>query len=450
MIARTRLSFLTGVIAAAALLTGGAGSMSANAADEDPNVARLMVPCYQALHVEEGVRPRIAARSPGLVAAHQIIINGLRTNARCSSTLSPMATMHLANDAFLWSLLAEDEQLLNNSNWHHSLDVANSLLSQCVANPDLIKSGVSSRCQNQRSFNISFAREPYGNDPCFKAQQAETAASDALSGTEIDQVRTQAGYKDVNDGLAAADHCQSPPMRLVTQAYLLSLKAEAEHDLDIPGWDHDFVQANDLLTRCSTTLGRLPGDVAKNCATQRTANEALAREYRDEAATPPGATSPVAYTALAWSYPVRPGFNPDALSTNDPFAKNVDYDTFAAIGSIDDLNKMFDFGTGGPPANLDPKFFRANMLLFAVSRKANQQCTSAAQDVHQFVPATAVGSTPVIVVDYSLRCLPPGIPAPPAVLALQVARSGGQVQFVENGIHHRSHYYLPAPPRNTH
>jgi len=447
VIDRTRLSFLTGVVAAVALLAGGPGTAPASAADEDPNVARLMAPCYQALRAEETVRPRVYARSPGLVNAHQTIINALKTNGRCSSTLSPMASMHLANDAFLWSLLAEDEQLLNSNSWHRSLDTANGLLSQCVVNPELIKQGVSSRCQNQRSFNISFAREPYGNDPCFKAQQAETAASDALSGTTIDQARTQAAFKYANDGLASADHCSSPPMRLVTQGYLFSLRAEAEHDLDIPGWDRSFEQANALLARCATTLGRLPGNVAKNCDMQRVANDALAREYRDAANTPAGPTSPLPYTAVAWPYSVRAGFNPDTLSTNDPFAKNVDYDTFAAIGSIDDLNKMFDFGAAGPPSNLDPKFFRTNMLLFAVSRKANQQCTSSAQDVHQFVPATAAGTLPVVVVDYSLICQPPGGPAAPAILALQIARSGGQVQFIENGIHHRSHYYLPTPPR---
>jgi hypothetical protein len=87
------------------------------------------------------------------------------------------------------------------------------------------------------------------------------------------------------------------------------------------------------------------------------------------------------------------------------------------------------------------------MLLFAVSRKANQQCTTQAQDVHQFVPATAVGTLPVVVVDYALTCQPPAGTAPPVVLALQIARSGGQVQFVENGVHHRNHYYLPAPAR---
>ncbi len=447
MIDRTRLSFVSGVVAAVALLTGVAGMTSANAADEDPNVARLMAPCYQALRAEETVRPRIRAGSSGLASAHQAIINALNVNRRCSATLSPMASMHLATDAFLWSLLAEDEQLLGSPNWRRSLDTADGLLARCVASPELIKEHVSSRCQNQRSFNIAFAREPRGNDPCFKAQQDETAASDALSGATIDQARSQIAYKDINDGLAADEHCQSPPMRLVTQAYLLSLKAEAEHDLDIAGWDRSFHDADELLTRCATTLGRMPDNVAKNCATQLTANEALAKDYRDAANAPAGPTSPLAYTAVVWPYPVRAGFNPDALSTNDPFAKTVDYDTFAAIGSIDDLNKMFDFGTAGPPANLDPKFFRSNMLLFAVSRKTNQQCTSTAQDVHQFVPATAPGTLPVVVVDYALTCQPPDGAAQPAILALQIARSGGQVQFVENGVHHRSHYYVPAPPR---
>jgi hypothetical protein len=449
VIERTRLSFLTGVIAAVALLIGGPAMAPAGAADEDPNLARLMAPCYQALRAEESVRPKVYARSPGLAAAHQTILNALRTNSHCSSTLSPMASMHLATDAFLWSLLAEDEQLLGNANWHHSLDVADGLLTQCVAQPDLIKSGVSTRCQNQRSFNIAFAREPYGNDPCFRAEQAETVAADALTGPTIDQARTQAGFKAANDGLAADDRCQSPPMQLVTRAYLLSLRGEAEHDLDIPGWGQTFQQADDLLTRCSTTLGRVPGNVAKNCTLQHTANDQLVEEYRQEANAPPGQTSPLPYTSVPWPYPVRAGFNPDTLSTNDPFAKTVDYDTFAAIGSVDDLNKMFDFGASGPPSNLNPKFFRANMLLFAVSHKRDQQCTSQPQDVHQFVPATAGGNVqPVVVVDYSLACQPPAGPAQPVTLALQIARSGGEVQFIENGSHHRNHYYLPMPPRH--
>jgi len=441
---RSRVFFF-GTVFAATVVLSGAGMTPARAVDEDPNVTRLMVPCYQALHNEETVRPRVYPKSPGLVPAHQIIIDALKTNQRCSATLMPMASMRLANDAFLWSLLGQDEQLLNNPNWRHSLDVANSLLSRCASDPDLTKQHVSTRCQNQRSFNIAYAKAPTANDPCFQAEQAENAASDALSGQTVDPVRTQAAYKSVNDGLAADARCQSPPMQLVTQAYLLSLKAEAEHDLNIAGWDHTFGQAGDLLNRCSTTLRSMPGNVARNCAAQLNANNQLAGEYRDAAAAPAGPTSPLTYTAVPWPYAVRADFNPDQLSTNDPFAKNVDYDTFAAVGSLDDLKRMFDFGSAGVPTNIDGKFFRSNMLLFAVSRKTNQQCTSQAQDVHQFTPATAAGTLPVVVVDYVLTCEPPAGPTQPAVLALQIGRSAGQVQFVENGVLHRTHYYVPTP-----
>lgn len=430
---------------AATLAWSGAGTTAARALDDDPDVARLMTPCNQALHAEESVRPRIYPRSAGLRAAHQTIIDALRTNQRCSATLSPMASMRLANDAFLWSLLGQDEQLLNNPSWRHSLDVANGLLSRCATEPDLVKQGVSTRCQNQRSFNIAYAKAPTANDPCFKAEQAENVASDALSGQTVDPVRTQAAYRAANDGLAADAQCQSPPMQLVTQAYLLSLKAEAEHDLNIAGWDATFHQADDLLNRCATTLRSLPDNVARNCSAQLHANDELAKEYRDAASAQTGPTTPVTFTALQWPYTVRAGFNPDTLSTNDPFAKNVDYDTFAAIGSLDDLKLMFDFGSAGPPANMDAKFFRSNMLLFAVSRKANQQCTTLAQDVHLFTPASAAGALPVVVVDYALTCQPPAGPAQAAVLALQIARSGGQVQFIENGTTHRTHYYIPAP-----
>lgn len=440
---RTWVFFVGTVLAATVGLSGAV--TAARAADEDPNAARLMVPCYQALHVEEAVRPRIYPRSGGLAAAHQTLIDALKTNQRCSATLVPMASMRLANDAFLWSLLGQDEQLLNSPSWRHSIDVANGLLSRCASDPDLVKQGVSTRCQNQRSFNLAFARAGSGTDPCAQAQQAENSASDALSEQTVDPVHTQAAYKSANDGLAANARCRSPQMQLVTQGYLLSLKAEAEHDLNIAGWDHTFQQADDLLGRCSTTLRSLPDNVARNCATQLNANNALAREYRDAAGVPTGATSPLTYTALPWPYVVRADFNPDQLSTNDPFAKNVDYDTFAAVGSLDDLKRMFDFGSAGIPSNIDAKFFRANMLLFAVSRKTNQLCTSQAQDVHQFTPATAAGTLPVVVVDYALTCQPPAGPAQPAILALQIARSGGQVQFVENGVLHRSHYYLPAP-----
>src|SRR5581483_9929835 len=161
------------------------------------------------------------------------------------------------------------------------LDVANGLLSRCASDPDLVKQGVSTRCQNQRSFNIAYARTPTANDPCFQAERAESVASDALSGQVVDPVRTQAGYRAANDGLAANAHCQSPPMQLVTGAYLLSLKAEAEHDLNIAGWDATFHQADDMLARCSTTLRGLPDNVARNCATQLNANNELAKEYRD-------------------------------------------------------------------------------------------------------------------------------------------------------------------------
>ena len=420
----------------------------ARAVDEDPNVARLMAPCNQALHAEEAVRPRIYPHSPGLTNAHQAIVNALKTNQQCSATLTPMASMRLANDAFLWSLLGQDEQLLNYPNWRHSLDVANGLLSRCAGDPDLVKQGVSTRCQNQRSFNLAYQREPAGNDPCFEAQRNEAVASDALSGQTVDPARTQAAYRAANDGLAADARCQSPPMQLVNQAYLLSLKAEAEHDLNITGWDATFHQADDQLTRCATTLRSLPGNVARNCTSQLNANYELIKEYRDAmAAAPSGPTTPVTYTNLPWPYTVRPDFNPDSLSTNDPFAKTVDYDTFAAVGSVDDLKRMFDFGAAGPPAQMDPKFFRTNMLLFAVSRKPNQQCSSQPQDVHQFTPASAAGAVPIVVVDYALTCQPPAGAAPPAILALQIARSGGQVQFVENGAMHRTHYYVPAPRR---
>ena len=56
-----------------ALLIGGPTMAPAGAADEDPNLARLMAPCYQALRAEEGRLTRIVEMKVALPAGRRTI-----------------------------------------------------------------------------------------------------------------------------------------------------------------------------------------------------------------------------------------------------------------------------------------------------------------------------------------------------------------------------------------
>ena len=62
-------------------------------------------------------------------------------------------------------------------------------------------------------------------------------------------------------GLAANQRCPDAQMKLVNEAYLLSMRAPAEHDLKIGDWQRDYARANMLLAQCSTWPG-LKGSVA--------------------------------------------------------------------------------------------------------------------------------------------------------------------------------------------
>ena len=109
------------------------------------------------------------------------------------------------------------------------------------------------------------------NDACAQALAYEkTASSDAQP--------AQARYDATVTGLAANRRCTDPQLKLVNEAYLLSMRAPAEHDLKIGDWQRDYARANMLLTQCSNWPG-LKGSVAgKDCADQRRYNELIAKK----------------------------------------------------------------------------------------------------------------------------------------------------------------------------
>ena len=123
-------------------------------------------------------------------------------------------------------------------------------------------------------------------DACTQALAFEkTASSDGAS--------AQARYDASVLGLAANQRCSDAQMKLVNEAYLLSMRAPAEHDLKIGDWRRDYARANMLLTQCSGWPG-LKGTVAgKDCADQRRYNELIAKKLTTPPAPAAAAASPV-------------------------------------------------------------------------------------------------------------------------------------------------------------
>ena len=99
------------------------------------------------------------------------------------------------------------------------------------------------------------------NDACNQALAYEkTAANDSVS--------RQAAYDSTIAGLSANQRCNDPEMKLVNEAYLLSMRAPAEHDLHVGDWVGDMTRANGLLKQCSATPGLRDKSPGKDCATQ--------------------------------------------------------------------------------------------------------------------------------------------------------------------------------------
>ena len=118
---------------------------------------------------------------------------------------------------------------------------------------------------------------PVPRDPCAQALAYEKFASQDL-------VAAQARYDSSVAGLGANARCNDQQMRLVNEAYLLSMRAPAEHDLRIGNWERDLTRANSLLTECTGFPGLARTRVADDCRTQIQNNQRLAGIYAAQAA----------------------------------------------------------------------------------------------------------------------------------------------------------------------
>jgi hypothetical protein len=79
-------------------------------------------------------------------------------------------------------------------------------------------------------------------------------------------------YKAAVAGLAANEKCGDENDNLINKAYLLSMKAYAEHSLGDDGWHTDFNQANALLVQCQTKPGLYGTRTGAECETQEKNN----------------------------------------------------------------------------------------------------------------------------------------------------------------------------------
>ncbi|MEA2721444.1 MAG: hypothetical protein QOJ39_3308 [Candidatus Eremiobacteraeota bacterium] len=150
------------------------------------------------------------------------------------------------------------------------------------------------------------------NEACNRALEYEkTSANDTVS--------RQASYDSAVAGLTANVRCNDAQMKLVNEAYLLSMRAAAEHELKIGNWQRDMERANMLLAQCTNWPGLRGKAAGNNCATQRqynmittkTANTVPSPRPASPSAipTPPAPGAP-ARTAVPLPPPVAPNPSP--------------------------------------------------------------------------------------------------------------------------------------------
>jgi hypothetical protein len=121
-------------------------------------------------------------------------------------------------------------------------------------------------------------------DACKQALDYEkTAASDSVS--------RQAAYDSAVAGLGANQRCADAQMKLVNEAYLLSMRAGAEHELKIGNWQRDFERANMLLTQCTNWPGLRGTKAGTDCDTQRRYNVQIAKNLNTVPTPRPAATA---------------------------------------------------------------------------------------------------------------------------------------------------------------
>jgi hypothetical protein len=127
---------------------------------------------------------------------------------------------------------------------------------------------------------------PPARDACAEALSYErTASSNAVT--------RQAAYDSAVAGLTVNQSCANPQQRLVFEAYLLSMRAAAAHDLKVGDWRRDLGRANELLTQCTTMPGLARTKTADDCRTQLQYNRAFeAASSAPSAGTPPPSPRP--------------------------------------------------------------------------------------------------------------------------------------------------------------
>jgi hypothetical protein len=143
-------------------------------------------------------------------------------------------------------------------------------------------------------------------DACRQALAYEKTASS-------DQTSRQAAYDSAVAGLAANQRCADPQMKLVNEAYLLSMRAPAEHELHIGNWQRDLDRANMLLAQCTNWPGLKGTKAAGDCATQRRYNLLMAKTLT-MVPTPRPATPAPKPSAAASSAPPPPPMLPRPVS----------------------------------------------------------------------------------------------------------------------------------------
>ena len=132
----------------------------------------------------------------------------------------------------------------------------------------------------------------------------KTAASDSVSAKRATIPRSPACPRT---RAAATRRCS-----LVNEAYLLSMRAPAEHDLQIGNWRRDLDRANMLLTQCANWPGLKGTRAGGDCDTQRRYNDMIAKTLAMPTPTPgPIPTPPPGYRlASPAPSPVPSGYRP--------------------------------------------------------------------------------------------------------------------------------------------
>jgi hypothetical protein len=122
---------------------------------------------------------------------------------------------------------------------------------------------------------------PPPRNACADAQAYQRTAASAA-------VARQAAYDSAVAGLTINQSCPNTQQRLVNEAYLLSARAAASHDLNVGDWRRDLGRANALLAQCSALPGLARTKTADDCRTQLQYN----RRYEAALTVPAASAAP--------------------------------------------------------------------------------------------------------------------------------------------------------------